>query len=53
MGIKEGEKGQAKVTFNIINKIITENFPDLIQVQETSRTPNSMTKTEPLCAYYH
>jgi chromosome segregation ATPase len=45
MGIKEGEKVQAKGMYNIFNKIITEIFPNLektmhIQVQEASRTPN-------------
>jgi hypothetical protein len=44
-GIKEGEEVQEKGMQNILNKIITENFPDLektmpIQVQDTSRTPN-------------
>jgi chromosome segregation ATPase len=29
MGIKEGEKVQAKGIHNIFNKIITENFPNL------------------------
>jgi predicted nuclease with TOPRIM domain len=41
----EGEEVQAKGMHNIINKIITENFPNLekdipIQMQEASRTPN-------------
>jgi hypothetical protein len=41
---------QAKGTHNILNKIITENFPNLektmpIQVQETSRTPNRLDQT--------
>jgi hypothetical protein len=45
MGIEEREKVQAKGMYNIFNKIITENFPNLvktmpIQVQEASRTPN-------------
>jgi hypothetical protein len=45
MGIEEGEEVQAKGMHNILNKIITENFPNLektmpIQVQEASRTPN-------------
>jgi hypothetical protein len=45
MGIEEDEEVQAKGMYNIFNKIITENFPDLeksmsIQVQEASRTPN-------------
>jgi hypothetical protein len=47
MGIEEGEEVQAKGIHNIFNKIITENFPNLektmpIQVQEVSRTPNSL-----------
>jgi hypothetical protein len=47
MGIEEGEEVQAKEICNIFNKIITENFPNiekamLIQVQETSRTPNRL-----------
>jgi hypothetical protein len=47
MGIEEGEEVQAKGICNIFNKIITENFPNLektmaIQVQEASRTPNSL-----------
>jgi hypothetical protein len=29
MGIEEGEEVQAKVICNIVNKIITENFPNL------------------------
>jgi hypothetical protein len=29
MGIEEGEEVQAKGMFNIFNKIITENFPNL------------------------
>jgi hypothetical protein len=29
MGIEEGEELQAKVIHNIVNKIITENFPNL------------------------
>jgi hypothetical protein len=45
MGIEEGEEVQAKGICNIVNKIITENFPNLektmpIQVQEVSRIPN-------------
>jgi hypothetical protein len=44
MGIEEGEEVQAKGVRNILNIIITENFPTLekvmpIQVQEASRTP--------------
>jgi hypothetical protein len=46
MGIEE-EEVQAKGIHNIVNKIITENFPNLektmpIQVQEASRTPNRL-----------
>jgi hypothetical protein len=47
MGIEEGEKVQAKGMYNIFNKIITENFPNLektmpTQVQKASRTPNRL-----------
>jgi hypothetical protein len=43
MGIEE--ETQTTEMSNIVNKIITENFPNLeknmpIQVQEASRTPN-------------
>jgi hypothetical protein len=46
MGIEEGEEVQDKGVHNILNKIITENFPNhkkvcTIQVQEASRTPNT------------
>jgi hypothetical protein len=49
IGIEEGEEVQAKGICNIVNKIITENFPNLekampIQVQEASRTPNRLDK---------
>jgi hypothetical protein len=42
MGIEEGEG-----IYNIFNKIITENFPNLekvlpIHIQEASRTPNRL-----------
>jgi hypothetical protein len=52
MGIEEEEEVQAKGIHNIFNKIITENFPNLkkvlpVQVQEASRTPTDLTKTEP------
>jgi hypothetical protein len=45
MGIKEEEEMQAKGMHNIVNKIITENFPNLektmpIQVQEAYRILN-------------
>jgi hypothetical protein len=47
MGIEEGEQVQAKGFHNIVNKIITENFPNIektmpIQVREASRTPNRL-----------
>jgi hypothetical protein len=47
MGIEEGEEVQAKGIHNIVNKIITENFPNLektmpIQVPEASRTPSRL-----------
>jgi hypothetical protein len=47
MDIDEGEEVQAKGICNIVNKIITENVPNLekamlIQVQETSRRPNRL-----------
>jgi hypothetical protein len=47
MGIKEGKEVQAKRIHSIVNKIITENFPNLekamhIQGQEASRTPNRL-----------
>jgi hypothetical protein len=45
MGIEEGKEVQARGMHDIVNKIITENFPNIektmpIQVQEASRTPN-------------
>jgi hypothetical protein len=47
MDTEEGEEVQAKGICNILNKIITENFPTLektmpIQVQEASRIPNRL-----------
>jgi hypothetical protein len=47
MGIKEGGVVQANGIWNIFNKMITENFPNLEkvmpnQVQEASKTPNSL-----------
>jgi hypothetical protein len=47
MGIEEEDEVQAKGIYNIFNKIITENFPNLektmtIQVQEASRTPRRL-----------
>jgi hypothetical protein len=47
MGIEEGEEVEAKGIHNIVNKIITENFPNLeqpmpIKVQKASRTPNRL-----------
>jgi hypothetical protein len=46
MGI-EGEEVQEKGISNVVNKIVTENFPNLekampIQEQEASRTPNRL-----------
>jgi hypothetical protein len=48
IGIEEKEV-QAKEICNILNKIITENFPNLekvlyIQVREASRTPKRLDK---------
>jgi chromosome segregation ATPase len=45
MNSEEGKEVQAKGIHNIVNKIITENIPNLekvmtIQVQEASRTPD-------------
>jgi hypothetical protein len=45
LGTEEGEEVQAKGIHNILNKIITKNFPKLekvmhIQIKEASRTPN-------------
>jgi hypothetical protein len=45
MGIEEREEVQAKGICNILNKIITESFPNLeqsisIEMQEVSTTPN-------------
>jgi hypothetical protein len=47
MGIEEGEKAQAKGMYDIYNKNITENFPNLekpmpTKKQEASRTPNRL-----------
>jgi hypothetical protein len=47
MGIEEGEEVQAKEIHNIVNKIITETFPNLqktlpIQAQEASKIPNTL-----------
>jgi hypothetical protein len=61
MGIEDGEEVQAKGIYNILNKIITENFPNLkkalpIQVQEASRTPKRLEQNPLsliLSAYYH
>jgi hypothetical protein len=46
MSIEEGEDLQTKGTYNIFNKMITENFPShekaiSIQKQEASRTPKT------------
>jgi hypothetical protein len=51
MGTEEGEEVQAKGMYNIFNKIITKNFPNLeksisIPMQEASRTPNRPDKIE-------
>jgi hypothetical protein len=45
MGIEEGEEVQTTGIHKILNKIVTENSPNLkkvlsIQVQKFSRTPN-------------
>jgi hypothetical protein len=45
MGIEKGEEVQAKGISNVVNKIMTENFPTNgktvpIHMQEASRTPN-------------
>jgi hypothetical protein len=52
--IEEGKEVQTKATCNIVNKVITENFPNLktvwpIQAQEAPRTPNRLNqnKTSP------
>jgi hypothetical protein len=47
MGIEEREEVQTKGIYTILNKIITENFPNLkkalpIQVQGASRTPDRL-----------
>jgi hypothetical protein len=53
MSIEEGEEVQAKRIYNIFNKIITENFPNLkkvlpIQVQEClPGHQTDLTKIEP------
>jgi hypothetical protein len=52
MGIVKGEEVETKGVYNIFNKIITENFPNLekelpIQVQEVSSTPKRLPKIEP------
>jgi hypothetical protein len=51
MSTEEGEKVQAKGIHNIVNKIITENFPNLkkampIQVQKASKTPSRLDQIE-------
>jgi hypothetical protein len=50
--IEEGEEVQPKGICNIVNKIITEKFPNLektmpIQVQEASKHQAHLTKIEP------
>jgi hypothetical protein len=47
IGIEESEDSQLKGSVNIFNKIIKENFPNLmnemsINIQEAYRTPNSL-----------
>ena len=47
IGIEEGEETQVKGTENIFNKIIEENFPNLmkemlIKLQEIYRLPNTI-----------
>jgi hypothetical protein len=47
IGIEEGEEIQTKDIYNLFNKIITDNFPNLqkvmpIQVQEAFMTPNTL-----------
>jgi hypothetical protein len=47
MGIGEGKEVQAKGICNILNKMITKNFPNLekakpIQVREASRAPKRL-----------
>jgi hypothetical protein len=51
MGIEEGEEVQAKGIYNIFNKIIIINFPNLdktmpIEVQEAFRHQTDLTKIE-------
>jgi chromosome segregation ATPase len=59
MGIEEGEEVQGKGIRNILNKRITENFPNLekampIQVQEASTTPNRLDQNRMTpTTYYH
>jgi hypothetical protein len=54
MSFEKGEEVPAERIHNIVNKIMTENFPNLektmtIQVQEASKTPNRLdqNKTTP------
>jgi hypothetical protein len=47
MDIEEGEEVQAKGIYNILNRLIAQNFPNLekilpIQLKEASRTPNRL-----------
>jgi hypothetical protein len=51
MGIEEGEEVQAKGIYNIFNKIIIINFPNLdktmpIEVQKAFRHQTDLTKIE-------
>jgi hypothetical protein len=58
MGTEEGKGVQAKGNHNIVNKIITENFPKLekampIQVEEAFRTPNRLDQNRTTPKTYH
>jgi hypothetical protein len=51
IGVDKNEDFQLKGTANIFNKIIEENFPNLmkdmpINIQEVYRTPNRLTRKE-------
>jgi hypothetical protein len=52
MGIEEGEEVQAKGLYNIFNKIITENFPNLrkfcpFRYRKPLEHETDLTKIEP------
>jgi ribosomal protein L39E len=56
MAIEEGEDVQAKGIHNIVNKTMTENFPNVektmpIQVQEASRTPKRLDQNKTIPQY--